>query len=57
MRCFKYGEKEHKKWECPKTKERKRKEVVPPQGVWEKVKEHYGTKGLPPREAAMSMKG
>jgi len=57
VRCFKYGEKEHKKWECPKTKERKRKEVVPPQGVWEKVKEHYGTKGLPPREAAMSMKG
>jgi len=30
VRCFGYGEKGHKKWECPKMKERKREEAVPP---------------------------
>ena len=49
VRCFAYGEREHKKWECPRKKERsKNEEVAPPREVWEKVKLHSGAKGLPP---------
>jgi len=56
--CFKCGEKEHKKWECPRSRERKRKEKVAPlQNMWRKVKEHSGVKGLSLRGAKMSMKG
>jgi len=58
VRCFRCGEEEHKKWECPKVKERrKKKEAVPLREVWKKVKEHCGARELPPREAVMSMKG
>jgi len=31
--------------------------VAPPREIWEKVKLHSGTKGLPPRGAEMSMEG
>jgi len=56
--CFKCGEKGHKKWECPKMKEKRREEkAAPPQEVWKKVKEHCGARGLPPRGAVMSMEG
>ena len=58
VKCFGYGEEEHKKWECPRKKKKgKREEAVPPCKVWEKVKEHSGARGLPPREAAMCMEG
>jgi len=57
VRCFKCGEEEHKKWECPKIKERRREEVAPSQEVRKKVKEHCGVKKLPPREAVISMEG
>ena len=58
VKCFECGEEGHKKWEClRKRKERKREKEVPPCKVWDKVKEHSGTRGLPPREAAMYMKG
>ena len=56
VKCFACGEKGHKKWECPRKNERSRKkEVAPPQDVWEKVKLHSSAKGLPPRETRMSM--
>ena len=58
VRCFGYGEEGHKKWECPKKKERsKNEEAAPPREVWEKVKLHLGAKGLPPQGAKMSMEG
>jgi len=57
VRCFRCGEEEHKKWECSKMKERKRKEAAPPRDVWEKLKEHCRMRGLPPRGAVMSMEG
>ena len=38
-------------------KERKKEEVAPPQGVWEKVKKYCGVRRLPPRGAAICMKG
>jgi len=58
VRCFAYGEREHKKWECSKRNERSRdEETVPSWKVWEKVKVHSGAKGLLPRGARMSMEG
>jgi len=55
-RCFRYGGKEHKKWECLQMrKERREKEVALPQNVWRKVKKHSRAKGLPPKGAKMSM--
>jgi len=57
VKCFGCGKKGHKKWECPRKKESRKKEAAPPREVWEKVKEHSKVKGLPPREAAMSMEG
>jgi len=58
VRCFACGEKGHKKWEYPRKSKRSRnKEVAPPQKVWEKVKLHSGTKGLPPKGVRMSMEG
>ena len=57
VKCFGCGEKGHKKWECLNIKKRKQEEVAPPQKVWEKVKEHSRTRGLPPRRAAMCMEG
>ena len=58
VKCFGCGKEGHKKWECPKKNERSRKEeVAPPKEIWEKVKLHSSTKGLPPRGAEMSMEG
>jgi len=58
VKCFGCGKEGHKKWECPKKNERSRKEeVAPPREIWEKVKLHSSTKGLPPRGAEMSMEG
>ena len=56
VKCFWCGEEGHKKWECLRRKERREKEeAVPLCKVWEKVKEHSGARGLPPRGAAMCM--
>ena len=57
VKCFGCGEKGHKKWECPNMRRRKQEEAALPQEVWKKVKEHSGTRGLPPRGAAMCMEG
>jgi len=58
VKCFGCGKEGHKKWECPRKKERsKSEETAPPREVWEKVKLHSGAKGLPPRGAKMSMEG
>jgi len=58
VKCFGCREVGHKKWECQKRKERrKREEMAPPRKVWEKVKKHSGARGLPPRGAAMCMEG
>jgi len=58
VRCFGCREEGHKKWECPRKREKSRKEeVASRRKVWEKVKKHSGAKGLPPREAAMCMEG
>ena len=58
VKCFACGEKGHKKWECPRKRERRiSKEAKPPREVWEKVKVHLRAKGLPPRGARMSMEG
>jgi len=57
VKCFGCGEDGHKKWECPNRRKRKQEEAVPPCKVWEKVKEYSGTRGLPPRGAAMCMEG
>jgi len=57
VKCFGCGRKGHKKWECSMKKKSEREEVVPPREVWEKVKLHSRTKGLPPRGAQMSMEG
>jgi len=49
VKCFKCGKEGHKKWECPRKKERReREEVAPPKEVWEKVKLHAGAKRLSP---------
>jgi len=56
VKCFGCGREGHKKWECPRKKERnKSEEAAPPREIWERVKLHSGTKGLPPRGAKMSM--
>jgi len=55
VKCFGCGEKGYKKWKCPRR--RKQEETVPPHEVWEKVKEHSRTKGLPPKGAVMCMEG
>jgi len=58
VKCFGCRREEHKKWECPKKKERSNKgEGAPPQAVWEKVKRHSRAKGLPPKGAAICMEG
>ena len=57
MKCFGYGEKEHKKWECLKIKEKRKVKVAPQQEVWKKVKEHSRARRLPPRGAAICMEG
>jgi len=58
VKCFGCGEVGHKKWECRKRKEeRKREDMTPPCEVWEKVKKHSGARGLPPRRAAICMEG
>ena len=53
MKCFKCGKQGHKKWEC--MRKNTREEVALPQNVWRKIKEHCEAKGLPPREARISM--
>ena len=56
VKCFGYEEEGHKKWECPKKKERSNKgEVAPPRAVWEKVKRHSRTKGPPLKGVAICM--
>jgi len=55
VKYFRYGEKGHKTWEYTKMKEKKREEAGPPRDVWEKLKEHCGTRGLPLQGAVMSM--
>jgi len=58
VKCFACREKGHKKWECSRKNERSREEkVTPPWDIWEKVKLHSSTKGLPPRRARMSIEG
>jgi len=58
VKCFVCGEKGHKKWKCPRKKERsRREEATPPRDVWEKVKLYSCTKGLPSRGARMNMEG
>ena len=58
VKCFGCGREGHKKWECPKKKERSNKrEVVPLRAVWEKVKRHSRVKGLPPKRVAICMEG
>jgi len=58
VKCFGCGGEGHKKWECPKKKERSNKgEVAPPRAVWEKVKRHSRTKGPPPKGAAICIEG
>jgi len=58
VKCFGCGRERHKKWECPRKKERsKNEETAPPREVWEKVKKHSGVRGLSPRGAAMCMEG
>ena len=58
VKCFGCEKEGHKKWECPKKNERSRKKkTAPPCKVWQKVKEHSGARGLPPRGAAMCMEG
>ena len=58
VKCFGYGEEGHKKWECPRKKERsKNKETALPREVWEKVKLHSSAKRLPPRGVKVSMEG
>jgi len=58
VKCFGCGKEGHKRWECPQKKEKRREEeMAPPHKVWEKVKKHSGTRGLPPRRAAMCMEG
>ena len=58
VKCFECKEEGHKKWECPRRKEKvKSEEAAPPREVWEKVKLHSGAKELPPRGAKMSMEG
>jgi len=51
VKCFGCGREGHKKWECSRKKESERQEAAPPREVWEKVKLHSRTKGLPPRGA------
>jgi len=51
VKCFGCGREGHKKWECSRKKESERQEAAPPREVWEKVKLHLRTKGLPPRGA------
>ena len=58
VKCFGCGGKGHKKWECSRKKKRSRgEEAAPEREVWEKVKLHSGTKGLPPRGAVICMEG
>jgi len=58
VKCFGCGEEGHKKWKCPRKKERsKSEEVASPREVWEKVKLYSGAKGLPLRGAKMSVEG
>jgi len=57
VRCFGCEEEGHKKWECPKRKEKKREEAPPPQEIWEKVKKYSGARVLPLRGVAMCMEG
>jgi len=57
VKCFGCRENGHKKWECPRRREKRREEVAPLQNVWEKIKWHCGAKGLPPRGVVMSMEG
>jgi len=57
VKCFWCGKEGHKKWECPKGKEKKREEEAPPCEVWKRVKEHSGVRGLPPRGVAMCIEG
>jgi len=57
VKCFGYGEKGYKKWECLNMKKKKKMEVALLQKVWKKVKEHSRAKGLPSRRAAMCMEG
>jgi len=53
VQCFKCGKEGHKKWECPKMKEERRKKQR--KQMWKEMKEHCGARGLFPRGAVMSM--
>ena len=57
VKYFWCGKKEHKKWECLKGKEKKKKEETPSHEVWKRVKEHSGVRGPPPRGAAICIEG
>jgi len=57
VKCFGYGEKGHKKWECPNMRKKRQEEAALLQEVWKKVKEHSRARGLPPRGARMCMEG
>jgi len=57
VKCFGCREKGHKKWECPNIKKKRQEVAAPPQEVWKKMKEHSEARGLPSREARMSMEG
>jgi len=57
VKCFGCGKEGHKKWECPEKKKRRKEEAALLRKVWEKVKEHSGVRGLPPRGAVMCIEG
>jgi len=55
VKCFRCGKQGHKKWECRRKNDRE--EVILPQNIWRRIREHCRAKGLPPRGARMSMEG
>ena len=58
VKCFRYGEEGHKKWECPQTRQKRREEEVALlRKVWEKIREYCGAKRSPLQGAVISMEG